>query len=128
MADLSDNETGRGACISGKAALQMIGHVVSDPDEHGGKPFIAGKGITVHYLARLYNLGWAVADLTREFDLTPGQVHAALSYYFDHQEAMDREIVESQAQTDELLQDLTRRGSAMSAADLRRRIEARKTG
>jgi uncharacterized protein (DUF433 family) len=108
------------------ATTLMIGHVVSDPDEHGGKPSIAGKGITVYYLARLYNLGWTVADLTREFDLTPGQVHAVLSYYFDHQEAMDREIGESQAQTDELLQDLTRQGSAVSAAALRRRIEARK--
>ncbi len=110
------------------ATTLLIGHIVSDPEEHGGKPFIAGKGITVHYLAQLYNLGWTVADLTGEFDLTPGQVHAALSYYFDHQEAMDREINESQAQTDKLLQDLTHQGKAISAAELRRRIEARKGG
>ena len=105
-----------------------IEHIASDPERHGGKPYVAGTGITVHYIAQLYNLDWTVPDLSEQFELTPGQVHAALSYYFDHREQIDRENEEEQARTGELLQELTRQGKAESAADFRRRIEARNTG
>jgi len=69
-----------------------IKHIVSDPGKRGGKPYIAGKGITVQHIAALHNLGWTVLDLTEEFELTAGQVYAALSYYADHQEEIDRAI------------------------------------
>jgi len=72
--------------------ILAIEHVVRDPDKRGGKPFIAGKGITVQHIAALHNLGWTVSDLTEEFELTAGQVYAALSYYADHQEEIDRAI------------------------------------
>lgn len=102
-----------------------IEHVVSDPGMHGGKPYIAGKGVTVHYIAQLYNLDWTVGDLIEQFELTPGQVHAALSYYFDHKIEMDRLIDQLSHDTKTLLDELTRQGRAESAADFRRRIEAR---
>ena len=41
-----------------------IAHIVSDPAKHGGKPYIAGKGVTVQHIAALSNLGWTVQDLT----------------------------------------------------------------
>ena len=69
-----------------------IEHIVSDPGKRGGKPYIAGKGITVQHIAALHNLGWTVQDLTAEFALTAGQVYAALSYYADHQEEIDQAI------------------------------------
>ena len=69
-----------------------IEHIVSDPGKHNGKPYIAGKGITVQHIAALHNLGWTVQDLMEEFELTGGQVYAALSYYADHQEEIDRAI------------------------------------
>lgn len=104
----------------------FIEHIVSDPDTRGGRPRINGTGITVHDIAGDYNRGMDVTQMVEAFDLTPGQVHAALSYYFDHKAQIDREIEESHAQTDKLLQELTRQGKAESAADLRRRIEARR--
>jgi uncharacterized protein (DUF433 family) len=103
-----------------------IEHIVSDPNMHDGKPYVAGKGITVHYIAQLYNLDWTTMDLAEEFELTPGQVHAALSYYFDHKSDIDRDILAINQATDAFLGELTRQGTAISADELRRRIGARK--
>lgn len=101
-----------------------IDHIVRDPDRHGGKPHIAGKGLTVQYIAELYKLDYTVDDLIEEFDLTPGQVHAALSYYFDHQAEIDQSIKESRSAAQAALKA---RG-ALSAEEVRQRIEARKAG
>ncbi len=107
------------------ATRLMIEHIVSDPNIRGGRPRIDGTGITVHDLAEDYNNGWSVEDMVEQFELTPGQVHAALSYYFDHKDQIDRETRERRAQSDALLEELTRQGKAESLADFRRRIEAR---
>ena len=94
-----------------------IEHIVSDPGKRGGKPYIAGKGITVQYIAALHNLGWTVQDLTEEFELTAGQVYAALSYYADHQEEIDRAIRDAKGKV---------QGIGTSIEEWQRRIEARK--
>lgn len=94
-----------------------INHIAVDPEMCGGRPYIQGKGISVQYIADLYNHAWAVDDLVREFDLTPGQVYAALSYYSDHQTEIDQDI-EATAQ---LVRQV-----GISAADLRTRLEARR--
>jgi len=94
-----------------------IEHIVSDPSKRGGKPYIAGKGITVQHIAAMHNLGWTVQDLTEEFELTAGQVYAALSYYADHQEEIDRAIRDAE----DKVQDI-----GMSMKALQRRIAARK--
>lgn len=105
-----------------------IEHVVTDPKMHNGRPYLAGRGITVDFIAELYNFGWTTDDLMEHYELTPGQVHAALSYYFDHKEQIDQETRERHAQTDALLDELTRKGQAESFADFKRRIEARQAG
>ena len=69
-----------------------IEHIVSDPGKRGGKPYIAGKGITVQHIAALHSLGWTVQDLLEECELTGGQVYAALACYAAHQEEIDRAI------------------------------------
>jgi hypothetical protein len=48
--------------------------------------------MTVQHVAALHNCGWTVQDLIEEFEVTAGQVYAALSYYADHQEEIDRAI------------------------------------
>lgn len=99
-----------------------IDHIVRDPDKHGGKPHIAGKGLTVQYIAELYKLDYTVDDLVEGFDLTPGQVHAALSYYFDHQAEIDEAIRESRAAAQAALQA----SDAQSAEAFRQLIDSRK--
>ena len=93
-----------------------IEHIVSDPGKRGGKPYIAGKGITVQHIAALHNLGWTVPDLTEEFELTAGQVYAALSYYADHQEEIDRAIRDAEDKVQNI---------GISVESWQRRIEAR---
>ena len=69
-----------------------IKHIVCDPSKRGGKPYIVGTGMTVQYIAALHNCGWTVQELTEEFELTAGQVYAALSYYADHKDEIDQAI------------------------------------
>jgi uncharacterized protein (DUF433 family) len=99
-------------------SVLTIDHIASDPDKHNGKPRIAGKGITVQHIAALHNHGWTVGDLVEEYELTPGQVHAALSYYFDHKDEIDQAIQEAHQKAQSV---------GISATELRRRIEARQT-
>src|SRR5438093_13705093 len=94
-----------------------IEHIVSDPGKRGGKPYLAGKGITVQHIAALHNLGWTVQDLMEEFELTGGQVYAALSYYADHQEEIDRAIRDIKDKVQNI-------GTSMET--WQRRIQARK--
>ena len=96
-----------------------IDHIVSDARKHGGKPHIAGKGITVQHIAALHNLGWSVKDLSEEFEITAGQVYAALSYYADHQDDIDRAISTAQDQVQHI---------GITIEDWQRRIAARQGG
>ncbi len=60
-----------------------------------GRPVIAGTGLKVAIIANMivHNdtpIPWVVEN----YDLTPAQIHAALSYYYDHAEELDRYIQE----------------------------------
>jgi uncharacterized protein (DUF433 family) len=60
------------------------------------EPIIAGTRIKVRMIAldRIC-YGWDAEEIQRQHpDLTLGQVHSALAYYFDHKEAVDRRIAE----------------------------------
>ncbi len=103
-----------------------IEHIVRDPNKRHGRPRINGTGITVHDIAGDYNRGMSVDEMVEAFDLTHGQVHAALSYYFDHKAQIDQENLERESWAEEQLQEQIRQGKAVSADELRRRIEARK--
>src|SRR5690242_19918271 len=99
-------------------SVLTIDHIASDPDKHNGKPRIAGKGITVQHIAALSQHGWTVSDLVEQYELTPGQVHAALSYYFDHKDEIDQAIRDANEKAQSV---------GISAAELRQQIEARET-
>ena len=56
-----------------------------------GRPVIVGTGIKVAILAHIYLSGDAPIDwIVENYDLTPAQIYAALSYYYDHREELDR--------------------------------------
>lgn len=45
--------------------------------------------------------GYSAAQIVEQYpDLTPAQVHAALTYYYDHQADMDAALVASYSQTE----------------------------
>jgi len=59
----------------------------------GGSPIIKGTRIPVSIILIYYKQGKDVDEILELYpQLTPAQVHDALSYYHDHQEKMEKEI------------------------------------
>jgi uncharacterized protein (DUF433 family) len=71
-----------------------ITHIVSTPGIRSGKPRIRGHRIAVHDIAIRSREGLHPEEIAELYRLTLGEVHAALSYYYDHRDRIDREIVE----------------------------------
>jgi uncharacterized protein (DUF433 family) len=70
-------------------------HIEITPGVAGGKPRVAGHRITVQDIAIWSErMGKSVDEIATEYDLTLAEVHAALAYYFDHREEIDRSIRE----------------------------------
>jgi uncharacterized protein (DUF433 family) len=76
------------------ASVTNITHIVATPGVRGGKPRIRGHRIAVQDIALRAREGMRPEDIAEVYRLTLGEVHAALSYYYDHRDAIDREIVE----------------------------------
>ena len=52
-------------------------------------PRVRVAQIVMDYLAH----GWSADEMCRQYPhLTPAEVHAAMAYYFDHQQQLDAEI------------------------------------
>lgn len=79
--------------------------IESTPEICGGKPRIAGHSITVANVAIWHErMGMSADQVATEYGLSLADVHAALAYYFDHREEIDRSIEESQAFAEALRQ------------------------
>jgi uncharacterized protein (DUF433 family) len=75
-------------------------HIEITPGVAGGKPHIAGHRITVQDVVIWYErMGRSADEICAEYDLTLAEVYAALAYYFDHRDDIDRSIKESEAFT-----------------------------
>jgi uncharacterized protein (DUF433 family) len=73
------------------------------PGVAGGKPRIAGHRITVQdIVVRHERMGRSADEICAEYDLTLADVYAALAYYFDHREEIDRSLEGSEAFVAEL--------------------------
>src|SRR5687768_15973754 len=78
-------------------------HIESTSGVAGGKPRIAGRRITVRDIVIWHErLGRSRDEIAAEYDLSLADIHAALTYYFDHREEIDRDIEESRAFVDAL--------------------------
>lgn len=79
-------------------SLQTVlqSHIVQDDGICGGQPRIAGTRLKVQHIALEYDrLGWTpdqICDAHPEISLA--EVHAAISYYYDHKEEIDQAIRE----------------------------------
>lgn len=72
-------------------------HIVSRKGYCGGRPVIAGTKFPVRSVVNyVLRQGMTPEELVAEFPhLTLAQVHDALSYYYDHQKEVDRDIAEN---------------------------------
>lgn len=77
--------------------LSLDQHIELTPDVAGGKPCIAGHRITVQNVVIWHErLGLSADEIADEYNLTLADVYAALAYYFDHRQEIDRMIQEDQ--------------------------------
>lgn len=68
-------------------------YIVQTPGICGGRPAVKGTRITVPDIAFRHRRGESVDETLEAWPhLTPAQVHAALSYYYDHQSQIDAEV------------------------------------
>lgn len=70
-------------------AYAHIEKIEGEPAHLRRMPRMRVAQIVMDYLA----YGWSVDEMCRQHPyLTPAEAHAAMTYYFDHQEEIDREI------------------------------------
>ncbi|MGD1070737.1 MAG: DUF433 domain-containing protein [Bryobacteraceae bacterium] len=68
-----------------------------EPGIRGGRPKIAGTGLTVRRIAGWYKAGMTPEDIALEYPhLTLAQVHAALAYYHANREEIESDIAQEE--------------------------------
>ncbi len=69
--------------------IDPINHIARK--ESTGTPYVAGTGgLTVAFLSTLINdPEWSMEKICENYPVTPAQVYAAWSYYYDHQSEID---------------------------------------
>lgn len=77
-------------------AIVDIGSLITrSPQVRGGRPRIAGTGVTVRRIVGWYKLGLTPEEIAAEIShLTLAQVHAALTYYHANREEIERDMAE----------------------------------
>lgn len=87
-------------------------HIVLDARE---QPTIEGTSLkVVELVLEKAAYGWSPEELQFQHPyLTLGQIHAALAYYFDHAEEMDREIAQRAERGEVLRRTLESRTQAL---------------
>jgi len=88
-------------------ALTDIGTLIAQsPGVCGGRPRIAGTGVSVRRIVGWYKLGWSPEEIAdRVGHISLAQVHAALAYYHVNQASMEAEIAAEEAEYDRLEQE-----------------------
>jgi len=75
-----------------------IGDLITrSPEIHGGRPRIAGTGVTVQRIVGWYRLGLSPEEIAdRLGHLSLAQVHAALAYYHANRTEIDTDLAAEQ--------------------------------
>src|SRR5271154_257976 len=78
-------------------------HITVTPGVCGGKPCIAGSRIRVWDIAVLAQAGQTPDEILAHFpSVTLSDVHAALAFYYDNRDAIDRQAAEDAQFVEEL--------------------------
>jgi len=77
-----------------------IGSLIDrDPGIRGGRPKIAGTGVTVQRVANLYRHGLSPEEIVDNFGhLSLAQVHAALAYYHANRAEIEEALKSEEAE------------------------------
>ena len=87
--------------------------IVRTPEMRGGRPRIAGTGVTVRRIAGWYKLGLSPEEIAdRIGHLSLAQVYAALAYYHANRDEINADMAAEATEADRLEREygLSRRG------------------
>jgi len=86
-------------------AINDIGVLIDrNPEIRGGRPRLAGTGVTVRRVVGWYKLGSSPEEIAdRIGHLTLAQVYAALAYYHANREEIEADIKAEEDEADRLL-------------------------
>jgi uncharacterized protein (DUF433 family) len=113
-ADVVDAGTGWQAHALRIAILERVMATVFDigafitelPGIHGGRPIIAGTGVTVQRIVVWYKLGLMPEEIAERLGhLSLAQVYAALLYYHANKEAVEFEIAAEDSEYERLTRE-----------------------
>jgi uncharacterized protein (DUF433 family) len=77
--------------------------IVQTPEIRGGRPRIAGTGVTVRRIVGWYKLGLSPEEIAdRIGHLSLAQVYAALTYYHANREEIEADIAAEEAEAERL--------------------------
>jgi uncharacterized protein (DUF433 family) len=81
------------------AVVTEIGTLIDrDPAVRGGRPKIAGTGVSVSRIAGWYRLGLTAEEIALEYPhLTLAQVHGSLAYYHANREEIEADLAQEEA-------------------------------
>lgn len=74
------------------ASQTLEGLITTDPQLRGGRPIIAGTGVTVRTIVGYYKLGYTPEETAAEMDLELAGVYAALAYYHLNRDEIEADI------------------------------------
>ena len=79
--------------MSAESVVDIGALIVTRPDLRGGRPCLAGTGMTVHAVAARH-MQWLSADqiLDQFPHLDRARIHAALAYYFANRSRIDSDL------------------------------------
>src|SRR5436190_24233805 len=87
--------------------------IVRSADVRGGRPRVAGTGVTVRRIVGWYKLGLAPEEIVdRIGHLSLAHVHAALAYYHANPEAIESDMAAEDAEAKALEQEHAHRREA----------------
>ena len=81
-------------------------HIEITGGVRGGKPRLSGTRMTVDDVVVLHlRLGQSLPEIAGRYDLDPAAVHAAMAYYYDHRDEIDRSIEADRAYVEAFQRD-----------------------
>jgi uncharacterized protein (DUF433 family) len=85
-------------------SVTEIGSLISRrPEIRGGRPCIAGTGVSVRRIAQWHNMGYSPGEIANNFGhLSLAQVHAALTYYYANKAEIEADLETEERLTEEL--------------------------
>lgn len=91
--------------------IQLVSreHIEISSDVRSGKPSIVNTRIAVEDVAVMHlKLGYSLLEIAGKYDLSLASVYAAMAYYFDRRDEIDRRTTEE----DELVEVLKQNHSS----------------